>query len=88
VACQAAFVDSGGKAIWEISTEYGPAFMSFNRQGGDLVKELLDARWRNLDSWIVSLRIAKLFRRFSSAGQFGTSLLQPAGEQILSVPAP
>jgi hypothetical protein len=88
VACQAAFVDSGGKPIWEISTEYGPAFMSFNRQGGDLVKELLDARWRNLDSWIVSLRIAKGFRRFSSAGQFGTSLLQPAGEQILSVPAP
>ena len=88
VACQAAFVDSGGKAIWEISTEFGPAFMSFNAKGGDLVKELLDVRWRSLDSWVVGLRIAKGFRRFSSVGQFGTSLLQPAGEQIVSVPTP
>ncbi len=88
VACQAAFVNSDGKTVWEASTEFGPAFMSFNRQGGDIVKELLDARWRSLDSWIEGLRIGKVFRRFSSTGQFGTSLLQPTGERIVNVPTP
>jgi hypothetical protein len=44
--------------------------------------------WAGIDSPLVSLRIPKIFRRFSGAGQFGTSLLQGAGEQIVSVPTP
>ena len=88
VACKVAFADSTGKEVWQTWTTCGPAMMSFNRDGGDMVKQLLDGRWQSLDHWIQSLRLAKLIRRFSSAGKFGTSQLTAAGEQILNVPTP
>jgi hypothetical protein len=88
IVCNVAFVDSGDQEVWQVSTTMGPAFMSFNRGGGDPVTQLLAARWEKLDSWIEHMQITKMVRKFSSTGKFGKSLLEASGERILSVPTP
>ncbi len=88
LVCKVAFVDQGDQEVWAQSTSVGPAFMSSNRGGGDLVTQILQDRWRQLDYWTGQLQITKRVLKLSSTGKFGQSMLQPTGERIINVPAP
>lgn len=89
LVCKVAFVDKGNQEVWAQSTSVGPAFMSSNRGGGgDLVTQILQDRWRQLDFWTGQLQITKRVLKLSSTGKFGQSMLQPSGERIINVTAP
>jgi hypothetical protein len=88
IECEVAFVDTTDKVVWRITNSIGPSFVSFTRGGEtDFAKNVLDARWNSFDHWIKNVRIARLVRKFSSIGEYGSSALEADRERIVKVPA-